>query len=347
MFKTTKKCPLCGSNKKSKIINNNKNIYSFFLSKILNLNEDYIIKKMQNFKCSNCNLIYKKKWLEKRFIKKVYIDFQPTHPGGLNTLKKNFGKKKFISLFNKFKIHFLNKDDELYEKSKREITKILNNTENNSYQFNKLKNRFLKKLNSNDINYLNKNYLELSQKIRKPRIYSQFSGFRSEEISRYFNKKIDLKKINTYAEIGCPLWGNYNYFKKPWIKQYFVKLKENNFWRINKKMNDNCINYLSKKIKIKSKKKLNKIDFIGVYNFLDHLEYPLKIFNNIFKYTSYFAIICEDYNLSKKIDCQHFSSWDNKSLTFLSKKIGFKIINEPFRLGNSFYKLYILKKSDK
>ena len=53
--------------------------------------------------------------------------------------------------------------------------------------------------------------------IKKPKIYSQFSGFKSSEISEYLNNRINLRKINTYAEIGCPLWGNYSYFKKSWI----------------------------------------------------------------------------------------------------------------------------------
>ena len=102
---------------------------------------------------------------------------------------------------------------------------------------------------------------------------------------------------------------------------------------------------MQKDIKVRSN--LNKIDFVGIYSFLDHLEDPLRLFNNVFKNINYYGIVCEDYNLSKKIDCQHFSSWNYKSLSFLSKKIGFKILDKPIRLGNSIYKYYILKKDDK
>ena len=94
MFKIIEKCPLCGSKKKSRIIKNNKNIYSFFISRILNLREDYILYNMKNFQCSDCDLIYKKKWLLNKYIKRIYTDYQPNHPGGLNTLKENFFKKK-------------------------------------------------------------------------------------------------------------------------------------------------------------------------------------------------------------------------------------------------------------
>ena len=71
MFKIIKKCPLCGSKKKSKIIENNRNIYSYFLSKILNLDENLILKNMQNYKCYNCGLIYKKKWIYPK-VSKIY-----------------------------------------------------------------------------------------------------------------------------------------------------------------------------------------------------------------------------------------------------------------------------------
>jgi hypothetical protein len=345
MFKSIKNCPLCGSVKKSKVIKNNRNIYSYFLSKILDLKENFILRNMQNYKCQKCKLIYKKKWLYSKSIKKIYKDFQPTHPGGLNSLKKNFGKKKFIELIKKH-IHFYDKKKyEFSDRKKREIIKILNSTNNNKNNFIKLKKKFIKKLVNNDFEYIKLNYLILSNLIDKPKIYSQFSGFRSQEISDYYNKTINLKNINSYAEIGCPLWGNYDYFNKHWIKQYFINIDENNFWKADKKISENCLKYLSRSVKVLSKTNLKQIDFVGIYSFLDHLENPLKFFNKEFKNIKFYGIICEDINLSKKIDCQHFSSWNNESLKFLSKKIGYTILHKPLRLSNSFYKLYIFKKN--
>ena len=339
MFKIIKKCPLCGSKKKSKIIENNRNIYSYFLSKILNLNENLILKNMQNYKCDNCALIYKKKWIYPKTIKKIYNDFQPSHPGGLNTLKKNFGKKKFIELIKKYEYFLRKKKYEFSDRKKREILKILNSTQNKKSEFINLKKKFIQNLMYDRLDFVIQNYLILSNMIDKPKIYSQFAGFRSNEISNFLNKIINLKNISSYAEIGCPLWGNYNHFKKPWIKQYFINIDEINFWKAK-----NCLKYLSKRVKIIKKLKKNKIDFVGIYNFLDHLENPLKLFNKELKNVKNLAIICEDINLSKKIDCQHFSSWNHKSLLFLSKKIGYTIIDKPFRLSNSIFKLYILKK---
>ncbi len=344
MFKTIKKCPLCGSTKKTKTIKNNKNIYSYFLSKILNLQENFILKNMQNYKCENCGLIYKKKWIYPKHIEKIYKDFQPNHPGGLNTLKKNFGTKKFIELVKKY-IHFYNKKNyEFSDRKRREIIKILVSTNNSKNSFLKSKEKFIQKLLKNDLEYIKQNYLILSNMIDKPKIYSQFSGFRSHEVSAYLNKSVNLRSITSYAEVGCPLWGNYYHFRKPWIKLYFLNIEEKNFWKADKKKGGNCLRYLSKKVKIVKKKSLKKIDFVGIYNFLDHVENPLKLFNTYLKNVEIFGIICEDIDLSKKIDCQHFSSWSHKSLKFLSKKIGYTILKKPFRLSNSIFKFYVLKK---
>ena len=82
-------------------------------------------------------------------------------------------------------------------------------------------------------------------------------------------------------------------------------------------------------------------------DFLDHLENPLKLFNKELKNVENLAIICEDINLSKKIDCQHFSSWNYKSLKFLAKKVGYSIYDKPLRLSNSIFKLYMLKNDKK
>ena len=60
----------------------------------------------------------------------------------------------------------------------------------------------------NDQNYLDKKKLILSRMINKPKIFTIF-GFRSNEVSSYLQKSLNLRDITSYAEIGCPLWGNY------------------------------------------------------------------------------------------------------------------------------------------
>ena len=86
--------------------------------------------------------------------------------------------------------------------------------------------------------------------INKPKIYSQFSGFRSNEVSSYLQKSVNLRNITSYAEIGCPLWGNYNHFRKPWIKQYFLNIDEKTSGRQIKKKGKLSQDIYQKKLKL-------------------------------------------------------------------------------------------------
>ena len=61
--------------------------------------------------------LFIKKWIYPRFVKKIYKDYQPTHPGGLNTLKINFGKK-FLDLLKEYNYFQTNKNYELSDRKK-------------------------------------------------------------------------------------------------------------------------------------------------------------------------------------------------------------------------------------
>ena len=71
--------------------------------------------------------------------------------------------------------------------------------------------------------------------IDKPKIIPNLQDLGAMKFQIFF-KNNKFKKISSYAEVGCPLWGNYNHFKRPWIKQFFIDLGEKNFWKTDKKI---------------------------------------------------------------------------------------------------------------
>lgn len=66
------KCPLCKSPKRKLHGRCNKNLYSEFLSKIIGISEEDLIKKINNYQCSNCNLIYKNFWFRDNILKNLF-----------------------------------------------------------------------------------------------------------------------------------------------------------------------------------------------------------------------------------------------------------------------------------
>ena len=154
MFIVIKECPLCKSTKINKVIYNQKNIYSFLISKILKKKENFVLEKMYNVECGNCFTIYKKKWLSPKIAKILYNSYVPIHPACINRNQKKFSKKKFNDLISELKLNIERQNNENIDKNKREISKIIYaiDTKNKIFKINKK--IFLNCLSSNNINKL-------------------------------------------------------------------------------------------------------------------------------------------------------------------------------------------------
>ena len=71
MIKKIYFCPLCKSDNFFFHSYPKRNIYSEFLSKITNLNEEIILKKFANLKCKNCDLLFKDHWINDNILIKL------------------------------------------------------------------------------------------------------------------------------------------------------------------------------------------------------------------------------------------------------------------------------------
>jgi len=152
MFITIKACPLCKCKKiKNKLIDNNKNVYSFLISKFLKKKEKYVLKRMKNVVCDNCSLVYKKKWISKKVINYIYNKAMPTHNACLNINSNNFSKKNFTNVLMNYKKSFETKDRENMDKSIREIKKIVNAIPSENINFKRLKKKFFINLENLDL----------------------------------------------------------------------------------------------------------------------------------------------------------------------------------------------------
>ncbi len=338
MFIVIKECPLCKSTKINKVIYNQKNIYSFLISKILKKKESFVLEKMYNVECGNCFTIYKKKWLSPKIAKILYNSYVPIHPSCINRNQKNFSKKKFNDLISELKLNIKRQNNENIDKNKREISKIIYaiDTKNKIFKINKK--IFLNCLSSNNINKLIKLKKNLIKFINKPKDYSQFAGYGNNKIWKYLYKKTKIKKKQNYAEIGCPSWGMFEQARNHGLNLHFIKYKNHNFF--------NCKFNLHKSIKIQKLSLKKSYDFLGIYNYIDHVENLKKIFLDIKKISRYIGIIMEPYESNYKIDCQHLTVFQNKTLKYFEKFLKLKLQKKPFKLavpGKNDYYFYIFK----
>ncbi len=141
-------CPLCKSKKNKLHSKCKKNLYSEFLSKILNVHEETLIKYIFNKECKKCGLIYKNYWFKDKILKILFLNSLPIHPKGNDIHSNIFSKKNFYKEYLNLKKYY-NKDFSLYNKSKRTLLSIIFATDT----IQKNKNNISSTLNHNKLNF--------------------------------------------------------------------------------------------------------------------------------------------------------------------------------------------------
>lgn len=336
------KCIICKSKKIYHYKSVFKNRYSEEFSKILKISIQELEKNYSNLICYNCNFIFKKKWFSKKILKKIYSDIVRTHPRGWDLISNKFKKNFLFKQFNILEKNIKNNKNEIkLNYIKRTIIGILSSMELD-IKNEKLKtelNDSIKKNNLKKINFL-KNKIHFNF---NPKDYSRYGGFKSIDLFNYIRKKILY--IENYGEIGCPIWGMINIAKENNCSTYFIKPHSDLFWGSNcKKGKYKCLEKISETKIISRIDKLSEkqLDFVGVFNLIDHYHDPVNFIQNILKYSRSIGIITE--KIKSGIPIQHHNSLSDKSVQkislILNKKVDFgynKIINKS---GYNFYLIY-------
>ena len=344
------KCIICNSEKIYKYTPVVKNRYTEEFSKLLTLSIEEMEKKYSNVICKNCCFIFKKKWFSKKILKKVYTEIVSAHPRGWDTISRKFNPNYLNNQLNSL---------EKLIKDKGSILK-LNHIKRNifgittSMQMSGKQKILLEKLNLSVKKNEIKNIKNLKKKIKfnfKASEFSRYSGFKNINLYNHINLKVG--KIKKYGEIGCPLWGMIDIAKKENCSTYFIKPENDVFWGSNcKNKNIKCINKLSntKIISNVNSLKKKKLDYLGVYNLLDHYDNPIKFLNKVFKFTKSLGVITEkigggilyrEKNLLQGMPIQHHNLLSQKTIKKIAhickKKVDFSFNKKIKNTGYNFY----------
>ena len=344
MFEVFKKCPLCKSNlhKPAKLGYSNR--YSELISSKLNISDKALLIKLKNVECKNCGLIYKKNWLKKNFLKKIFNEYIPVHPKGWDKLSNKFSKDYFIKQINRY---ISNKNLTILNKNFlfRDILSLCDSVNDDELKKNqiKLKYNFIKEFKNNNKIFLKKKYLSFSKLITTASPFKRFSGFGNELLINHYQSF--SPQISNYAEIGCPLWGNFDKLKSNKKRNlFFFKPEKHEFWGANCcKNGKNCSNKIQNFCKVAKYDQLgkqkDKFDFLSAFLILDHSTQPLKMLKKINKNSKCFSILIED--MKKGVPAQHFSGWNKKTMNYVAKKLNKKIDMSFKPLQNIGYYLFI------
>lgn len=322
-----KKCPLCANKKYKKKISCYPNRYSEQIANFFKVKESYILKKIYNVECSKCGLIYKKYWLSDKNLFDLFNKIIPIHPKCSDRFSNKFSKKYFLKIFSLYIKEPIS--GEKFNMYKRTVFSIADSVQNNTI----IKKKFLSFLSKNEKSKLIKIKNKISNLIKTPQNYKRFSGYDSENFFNFINNK---KKLNNYAELGCPNWGMLNRAKKNKVNTTFITGDKNHFWTCKKKIK-------SKTLHFKNLNKMEKkLDFLGIFFYLDHIKKINIFIKTTFKHSYLIGILLEKIN-KKSVAIQHFTGWNLKSIKYLAKKFG-KNVDDNFKevsISNiNFYLLY-------
>ena len=345
-----KHCPLCLSTKFSRKVGNNKNVYSYLFSEALKMSESLILRELYNVECENCGLIYKKKWVSNKIKNIIYKKKIPIHPTGSDVLSNKFSYRSFNEKIIELGLAINRKNFIKTEKLKREVFSLLNSIEDKSKKFVTQKKNYLLNLKNDNFYHLFKKKNIFKKKFKRIKNYSRFSGYGNEAIWNHL--EYNIPNIKNYAELGCPAWGMMREAKKSRKKIFFISYQNNNFWNCSKEISKinilktNCLKLSKKRYGFKVLKNIqcikNKVCYIGIYNYLDHVEKPYNFFKNIIKKTNSIGLILKLIKNSNT-DIQHFTTWNIKSLKYLSNKINYNLIKSNFNLSDTGYKFYLMR----
>jgi hypothetical protein len=322
-----KKCPLCANKKYKKKISCYSNRYSEEIAKFFKVKESYILKKIHNVECTKCGLIYKKYWFTNKNLFDLFNKIIPVHPKCSDKFSNKFSKKYFLKIFSLYIKEPTNSDK--YNMYKRTIFSIVDSIQKNKT----IKNRFIFFLSKDKKSKLLLLKSKILNLITTPENYKRFSGYDSENFFNFINNR---KKLNNYAELGCPNWGMLERAKKNGLNTTFISGDKNYFWTCKKKIKDQISN-INNLNKIKK-----KLDFLGIFFYLDHIKKINIFIKNALSQTYLIGFLLEKID-KKGVAIQHFTGWNLKSIKYLAKKFNKKVdynFKEISKSNINFYLLY-------
>ncbi len=304
------------------------NRYSEEIAKHLGVAEDVLLASLENLICEKCQLIYKSHWFESSVLNSLFNDLIPIHPRGWDTVSGRFSAETFFREMNLYRQALKLQDVENINRYRRALSSILDSIRSADIKFDR--DAALKHIASGSLDYFKDAAEDIIASFGKPEPFKRFSGHASEAL--WEHAAAVAQPVRSYAEIGCPLWGMFRLAINAGARPVYVKKAEINFWtekcRVEKM---NCLEKCSSimpdvKVTSWNELKLDKVDLIGVFQYIDHLEHPLAFFQELFERAKAVVTVIDDADKSPSY-IQHFTGWTPHAIGFVADTFGKQVDN--------------------
>lgn len=308
------------------------NLYSEKMAEVSGEKESDLLAYFSNVSCTQCGLVYKKQAYPKALIGEIFHDVVPEHPKGWDVMLGRFTTHNFFTELALYAEAIRLQDIAGMNRYRRALLSIIDSIY--PHEPNQgLKNACIQHIESQNIHALTALKTELEQAIQEPMPFKRFSGFSSPRLWHYLVEK--LGPIQTYDEVGCPLWGLLAYAKSQGVDARFVQRPEFNYWGENcKKDRVNCIDWLNKEHQVELSQwhegqPASKRQLLGFFQYLDHLEDPSAFLETVFNQYEAAAIILDGVN--EPVYIQHITGWTDQAIAYVAHRFN-KQVHTDFHL---------------
>jgi len=283
ILKDVPACPLCGGRERHAHSHAEPNLYSEKLAELTGVAESLLVEGMPNMQCRGCGLVYKRRWIETRVLRRLFREQVPAHPKGWDAVSDRFRPDGFLAELDVYRNALRDGDRAGIARWRRALTSIIESIPELADR--PERGDLLAAVAEGDCVRASGHAVLLREVMNEPAPFSRFAGFCSEAIWDWCERHAG--PIEGYAELGCPLWGLLPVARARGARAAFLSRREPNYWSHACRQRDRtCVAHLESEIGIPARDwravEAQTYTVIGAFQYLDHLEAPVEFMQALF-----------------------------------------------------------------
>lgn len=300
--------------------------------------EQKLLREYVNWRCSDCGIIFKRRWFAAPVIRALFTTIVATHPKGWDTVLDRFSSAGFSRTLEFWSTALDMKVVPDVRRGARELLSIVDSI-TTSMGFEAA--AVVAAIARGDVAMLRALSPAITASIGEPAPFKRFAGFRSRELWEYLQSRTG--GFTSYAEVGCPLWGLLTHAADSGCIATYLVRDEPNYWGRGCTTNGmHCLNQLLLDRRISSQlwSTPNHQSVIGLFQYIDHLISPRSFLDELFTKSDSVAIIID--GIVDPLAIQHVTGWTEDSFAFIARVFCKRLHEdfEPIKLsGNRLFLL--------
>jgi hypothetical protein len=335
---TIDRCPLCGSTAATEHSTPEANLYSEKLAELLGRDERQVLSEHANWRCSDCGLVFKRRWFAPDVIRELFLTAVAAHPRGWDTVLDRFSAAGFQRTIEFWATAVDRQAAPDVRRGERELLSIVDSiTAPAGYE----PAAVAAAVGRGEVATLRELAPAITASIGEPAAFKRFAGFRSRALWDYLQARTG--GFAGYAEVGCPLWGLLPLAADSGCRATFLVRDEPNYWGPGcTNAGVHCLERLlsDRRIAAAPWSAPDRQPVIGLFQYLDHLTAPGRFLEELFARADSAAIIMD--GIGDPVAIQHVTGWTDESFAFIARAFGKRLHDDFDAIRPSGNRLFLL-----